>query len=70
MLSLTIKDRSELDQQVAEFQARGNRVTEVPPGESGVDPLLKFCLCGCNGDWTDHTMRAGEAGRCSSVIIG
>lgn len=32
-------------------------------------PTLADCLCGCNGDYTEHSMRAGESGRDSSVII-
>ena len=24
--------------------------------------LIADCDCGCNGDWTDHTMRQGEKG--------
>jgi len=34
-------------------------------------PLLSLsdCRCGCHGDYTDHSMRAGESGRCTSIII-
>ena len=34
-------------------------------------PLLTLddCRCGCHGDYTDHSMRAGESGRCASIII-
>jgi hypothetical protein len=27
------------------------------------------CRCGCHGDYTEHTMRAGESGRRASIII-
>ncbi len=27
------------------------------------------CRCGCHGDYTDHSMRAGESGRSASIII-
>lgn len=27
------------------------------------------CRCGCHGDYTDHSMRAGESGRYSSEIV-
>ena len=30
---------------------------------------LDYCRCGCHGDYTDHSMRAGESGRCASIII-
>ena len=34
-------------------------------------PLLTLadCRCGCRGDYTEHSMRAGESGRCASIII-
>ena len=34
-------------------------------------PLLTLddCRCGCHGDYTEHSMRAGEAGRNSSEIV-
>ena len=30
---------------------------------------LSDCRCGCHGDYTEHSMRAGESGRCASIII-
>jgi len=30
---------------------------------------LYNCRCGCHGDYTDHSMRAGESGRSASIII-
>jgi hypothetical protein len=47
---------------VAMFQAQGGKVKTIPEGERSIDPYLKGCKCGCNGDWTDHTMRKGEKG--------
>ena len=34
-------------------------------------PLLTLddCRCGCRGNYTEHSMRAGESGRCASIII-
>ena len=32
-------------------------------------PRLRDCKCGCDGNYTDHSMRAGESGRPSSVIV-
>lgn len=47
---------------VAMFKAQGGKVKTIPEGERSIDPYLKGCKCGCNGDWTDHTMRKGEKG--------
>lgn len=66
---VTIKDRSELDADVAAFLARGNRVTPVPAEMSGIDPLIRNCKCGCKGDWYDHSMRAGESGRQVRAVV-
>ena len=30
---------------------------------------LWHCECGCHGDFTEHSMRAGESGRCASVVV-
>lgn len=32
-------------------------------------PRLRDCQCGCDGDYTAHSMRAGESGRPASVIV-
>ena len=45
---------------VEEFLARGGKVTAVKAGASNVDPALKYCKCGCNGNYTDHSMRQAE----------
>lgn len=37
--------------------------------ESREYPTLADCRCGCHGDYTDHSMRAGESGRSASIII-
>lgn len=38
---------------------------------SHLPPLLSLddCRCGCHGDYTEHSMRAGESGRSASIII-
>lgn len=40
--------------------------TALPVGagltSSGADELLRHCRCGCDGDYTDHSMRLGERG--------
>ena len=50
---------------VEEFLARGGKVETVPQGMSNdkaKHPSLKFCRCGCNGNYTEHSMRRGEKG--------
>ena len=34
-----------------------------------VVPGINDCRCGCHGDYTEHSMRAGESGRYSSEIV-
>lgn len=69
-----------MTESVEEFLSRGGKIQEVEPGVRGeelrnsynkpaVDPLIKDCKCGCLGDWTEHTMRAGESGRDPNVVI-
>ena len=54
---------------VAAFLANGGKVTQCATGDNALreshyrDPSIAECLCGCHGDWTEHTMRAGESGR-------
>ncbi len=54
---------------MAEFLAKCKSVTVVAEGERVIDPMIRRCRCGCEGDWTAHTMRAGESGRNSSMVI-
>lgn len=61
--------QQDINEQINAFFARGGSVTQVAEGERSIDPKLSRCLCGCNGNFTDHSMRAGESGRCSSVVI-
>lgn len=46
---------------------RFNQLFNQLPEPEGND--LSVCKCGCHGDYTEHSMRAGESGRSSSVII-
>lgn len=45
------------------FEQKGGQVKLVSEGQRTVDPAIRYCQCGCNGFWTEHTMRAGESGR-------
>jgi len=65
-MKLTSQD---INDQINAFFARGGSVTKVQEGERTLDPKLSRCMCGCNGSYTDHSMRAGESGRCPSIII-
>lgn len=46
---------------MAEFLAK-RTVTVVAEGVRAIDPALRHCDCGCNGNYTNHTMRMGERG--------
>lgn len=52
--------------------ANGGAIKQCATGDTAILKIprdLIFCQCGCHGDYTEHSMRAGESGRCSSVII-
>lgn len=55
--------KEELAKSMAAFQASGGKVKEIKESERAIDPAIRNCRCGCNGNCTDHTMRAGESGR-------
>lgn len=64
--------KEQLAQAMAAFEQEGGKVESVEEGVSTkkqVDPLIRHCQCGCNGDWTEHTMRAGESGRDIYTVI-
>lgn len=52
--------KEQLAQAMQAFAESGKKVTAVEEGASGIDPMLKHCNCGCRGNYTEHTMRAGE----------
>lgn len=60
--------KSDVSDAVAAFLANGGKVTQCATGDNAIrpshykDPSLAGCRCGCYGDWTAHTMRAGERG--------
>lgn len=49
--------REQLAQAMANFQGE---VKQVKEGERVIDTSLRFCKCGCEGNYTDHSMRQGE----------
>ena len=55
--------KQEFAAQMEAFSARGGKVNKVAEGRSALDPMPKYCQCGCRGNWTDHTMRLGESGQ-------
>lgn len=61
-------NRNDLNEQIEAFFAKGGKVTSVAEGQR-TDPGLNGCRCGCHGNYTDHSMRAGESGRPSHVIV-
>lgn len=58
---------NELEQATQAFINKGNAVQVVTEGTRTTsvhtlngDPALRHCACGCHGDYTAHSMRAGE----------
>lgn len=50
----------------------GGTIKQCVEGDSAVRFAprdLWQCQCGCHGDFTDHSMRAGESGRSAHVVI-
>ncbi len=55
---------------VAAFLANGGEVQAIPTGERAMSESEHYraardsvCDCGCEGNYTDHTMRKGERGQ-------
>ena len=54
------------------YVSSGGKVKQCTEGDQAIriSPRdLWRCECGCHGDFTDHSMRAGESGRCASVVV-
>lgn len=64
--------REQLAQATSAYASGGGKIKQCADGDQAirlVPRTLWQCQCGCHGDFTDHSMRAGESGRCASVII-
>ena len=63
--------REQIAAQVEEFLAKGGQIDVAPMGMTAIEaiPGLWRCKCGCHGNYTDHSMRAGESGRSASIIV-
>lgn len=63
--------REQIAADVEAFLARGGEIDVAPMGMTAIEaiPGLWRCRCGCHGNYTEHTMRAGESGRCASIIV-
>lgn len=62
----------DLNAQIDAFFAKGGQVKQCLPGDRAVRFAprdLYRCECGCHGDFTEHSMRAGESGRDPHVIV-
>lgn len=55
-------DKNQLAAALAAFSQNGGKVQQVEEGARAIDPAIRYCRCGCEGNWTDHTMRLGESG--------
>jgi len=56
---------TESEKAITAFLMKGGKVTTVKEGvtsKDNVDLGLRYCQCGCEGNYTDHTMRLGEKG--------
>jgi hypothetical protein len=65
-------NREDLQKAMAAFESNGGAVKQCLPGDHAIRLVprnLWQCQCGCHGDYTEHSMRAGESGRDSSIII-
>lgn len=58
--------KEQLAAATAAFEKNGGQVKQVQEGERTIDPAIRYCRCGCEGNWTDHTMRLGESGQRAS----
>lgn len=57
--------KEELAALTAAFEQSGGKVERIADGvtanpEPAFNSTIKWCNCGCHGDWTEHTMRLGE----------
>ena len=62
----------DLESLTKNFVASGGKIKQCVEGDRAIrfSPRdLWMCECGCHGDFTEHSMRAGESGRCASVIV-
>ena len=54
------------------YISSGGKVKQCAEGDHAIRLVprnLWQCQCGCHGDFTEHSMRAGESGRCASVVV-
>lgn len=54
------------------YFSSGGKVKQCTEGDQAIRIAprdLWRCECGCHGDFTEHSMRAGESGRCASVVV-
>ena len=58
-----------IEKQINDFFASGGTVKHIAEGERSAHASLRYCRCGCDGDYTEHSMRAGESRRDASVVI-
>lgn len=56
------KFQTQQAESVEAFLARGGKIQSVSEDASAKDESLRHCTCGCEGNYTDHSMRLGEKG--------
>lgn len=52
--------KQELEMAMSAFSQNGGKVKQVKENQRAIDPAIRYCKCGCEGNWTEHTMRQGE----------
>lgn len=56
--------RDEIAAAMQAFEAKGGTVAQLAEGAASESHLLnervRYCKCGCEGNYTDHSMRQGE----------
>lgn len=59
-----MNNKPDLAAMMAAFQNAGGKVQQVAEGVKSESAMLndsvRYCTCGCEGNYTDHSMRKGE----------
>ena len=58
-----------IEKQINDFFANGGTVKHIAEGERSAPVSLRYRRYDCDGNYTEHSMSAGESGRDSSVVI-
>ena len=62
----------DINAQIEAFFQSGGKVKQCSEGDTAIRQVprnLYRCESGCHGDFTEHSMRAGESGRCFVLLL-